>query len=230
MVTRASDATEPLSIERSGGAALSGLWSPAPEAVAVMALAHGAGAPMTHPLIAAISDGLRERGVTCLRFNFPYADAGRRAPDRAPVLLDAWQAALDAARSLARDLPVVAGGKSLGGRIASMLAAERGAEFPARGLVFFGYPLHAPGRPDRPRDEHLFDVRVPMLFIQGTADALARLDLIRDLVERLGGRATLHVVEGGDHSFRVRGTRRTPKAIGDDLAAVAATFVRRVIG
>jgi predicted alpha/beta-hydrolase family hydrolase len=112
--------------------------------------------------------------------------------------------------------------------MASVLAAEDGEAFPAAALVFFGYPLHPPGRPDRLRDAHLPSVRVPMLFIQGTADALASFDLVRGLVDRLGPRARLRVVEGGDHSFRVRGARRPDREVGRDLGLVAAEFVLRV--
>ena len=181
-------------------------------------------------MLGGVSAGLASHGVSCLRFNFPYAEAGRRGPDRPPVLLEAWRSALSVAPRWSGDRPVVAGGKSLGGRIASMLAAEMGGAFPAVALLFFGYPLHAPGRPDKPRDEHLFDVTVPMLFIQGTSDPLARFDLIEALVSRLAGRATLHVVDGGDHSFRVRAARRPDEEIGRELGAVAAAFVRGAAG
>ena len=185
---------------------------------------------MRTSMLRGVSAGLAAHGVSCLRFNFPYAEAGRRGPDRPPALLDTWRGALDAAPRWSGGRPVVAGGKSLGGRMASVLAAEMGDAFPAVALIFFGYPLHAPGRPDRPRDEHLFDVTVPMQFIQGTADPLARFDLIEALVRRLEGRATLHVVDGGDHSFRVRGARRPDEEIGRELGAVAAAFVREAMG
>ena len=110
-----------------------------------------------------------------------------------------------------------------------MLAAEMGGMFPAGALVFFGYPLHAPGRPEKPRDAHLSSIRIPMLFIQGTADPLASFDLMKKLVKRLGSTARLHVVEGGDHSFRVRGKRRPDEEIGRELGAVAASFVHEVL-
>ena len=114
--------------------------------------------------------------------------------------------------------------------MASMVAAEDGDVFPATSLVFFGYPLHAPGRIDRPRDAHLPEVRVPMLFIQGDADPLARFDLVESLVDRLKPRARLHRVEGGDHSFRVRRTKRPDTEIGRDLAAVATAFITHIVG
>ena len=123
----------------------------------------------------------------------------------------------------------MAAGKSLGGRMASILASEDGEAFAARALVFFGYPLHAPGRPDAPRTAHLDRVTVPMLFIQGTADPLARFDLVEETVDALKERARLHVVEGGDHSFRVRRRKRPDDEIGRELGTAAAVFIRAVV-
>ena len=217
-------------IDGGDGTSVSGLLEPASAPFAFGVVAHGAGATVRAPFMDGVSAGLAAEGVTCVRFNFPYVEAGRKAPDRAPVLLETWRAALDAANARAGGRPIVAGGKSLGGRMASVLAAEMGGAFPGVALAFFGYPLHAPGRTDQLRDQHLFDVRVPMLFIQGTADPLARFDLVEGVVRRLGERARLHVVEGGDHSFRVRGARRDAEEVGRELGAVAARFVREVIG
>jgi uncharacterized protein len=212
-----------------GERTLSGLWNEGSRAKAVAVLAHGAGAGMEHPFMAGAAEGLAANGVSVLRFNFPYVEAGRRSPDRPPALLEAWRAALEEAHRRSGRLPVAAGGKSLGGRMASMLAAEEKERFPAKALVFFGYPLHAPGKADRPRDEHLPDVTVPMLFIQGTDDALATHGLIEKLVQRLGPRARLHAVEGGNHSFRVRGLKRSEQETGRELGAVAAEFIRGVV-
>lgn len=117
----------------------------------------------------------------------------------------------------------------MGGRMASMLAAEDKESFAASALVFFGYPLHAPGKADQPRDAHLPDITVPMLFIQGTDDSFATFDLIEGVVRRLGSRARLHSIKGGDHSFRVRGARRPDGETGKDLGAVAAEFIREVL-
>jgi predicted alpha/beta-hydrolase family hydrolase len=208
---------------------LSGLWTKAREAHAVAIVAHGAGAGMEHPFMAGAAEGLAEGGVSAMRFNFPYVEEGRRSPDRAPVLVEVWRAALEEAGRRGAGLPLVASGKSLGGRMASMLAAEEGASFAASAIVFFGYPLHAPGKADQPRVAHLPDVTVPMLFIQGTQDSLARFDLIEGLVGRLGSGARLHAVEGGDHSFRVRGARRPDGEIGRDLGKVAAAFIHDVL-
>src|SRR5262245_26502243 len=153
-------------------------WNAARGAVAVCVAAHGAGANSQAPFMEGVAEGLVAGGVSCLRFDFPYTRAGKRAPDRPPVLLQSWREALEVAARRAKGLPLVASGKSLGGRMASMLAAEEGEAFAARALVFFGYPLHAPGRYDAPRVEHLPRVTVPMLFIQGTGDALGRFDLV----------------------------------------------------
>jgi uncharacterized protein len=206
------------------------LWTPAAGAVAMAVLAHGAGAGMAHPFMEGAAAGLVDGHVSVLRFNFPYVTLGRRSPDRPEVAVATWRAALEQARTTGRGLPVVAGGKSFGGRMASMLAAEQGESFPGKALVFLGYPLHAPGRTDQPRDAHLGSITVPMLFIEGTDDAFARFDLIESLVGRLRPLAQLHVVEGGDHSFRVRGARRPDVEISRDLGAVSAEFVRGVIG
>jgi predicted alpha/beta-hydrolase family hydrolase len=146
------------------------------------------------------------------------------------VVIEEWRDALREAGERGGGLPLVGSGKSFGGRMASLLAAEEGERFDGRALVFFGYPLHAPGKADRPRDEHLPNITVPMLFIEGTKDPLARFDLIQDLVKRLGSKARLHVVEGGDHSFRVRGAKRTDDEIGRELGAVAAGFIADVVG
>jgi predicted alpha/beta-hydrolase family hydrolase len=187
----------------------------------VVVLGHGAGGDMRGALLAAFASGLAEGGVGCLRFNFVYAEQGRRGPDREPLLREAWTAAFARGRELGR--PTWAGGKSMGGRIASMMVAD--GALPAAGLVFVGYPLHPPGKPDRIRDAHLPDIEIPMLFLQGTADPFARWELLEGVVERLGDRATLHRVEGGDHSFRARGQPRDDAARGRQLAAAAARFV-----
>jgi predicted alpha/beta-hydrolase family hydrolase len=208
---------------------LEGLWSPAAQAAAVAILAHGAGAGMTHPFMEGVAAGLVLERVSVLRFNFPYVTAGRRSPDRPDVAIAAWRAALDQAGQVGPGLPRVAGGKSFGGRMASMLAADEGEAFGAAALVFLGYPLHAPGREDQPRDAHLDAITVPMLFIEGTDDPFARFELIESVVRRLGPHARLHVIEGGDHSFRVRGARRPDFEIAKDLATVAAAFVRDVV-
>ncbi len=195
------------------------------EGAAPLVIGHGAGNDMHSPLLSGFADGLGEAGIGSLRFNFPYKQQGRRAPDPPAVLRDALSAAFEEARERTKGAPVLAGGKSLGGRIASVLVADG---MPAAGLVFVGYPLHAPGKTERIRDEHLDRIQVPMLFLQGTADPFARWDLLEAVVARLGTRAELYPVEGGDHSFRVRGRKRPDEEIGRELAEPAAAFIRTV--
>jgi predicted alpha/beta-hydrolase family hydrolase len=207
-------------------ASLGTIWIEPVEPVASLVVAHGAGAGMEHPFLAGFCRAIADAGVATMRFNFPYAERGRRSPDSERVLRVAWLAAFEAATAAA-DRPVLVGGKSLGGRIASMCVADG---MPAAGIVFLGYPLHPPGRPERLRDEHFDRVEVPMLFLQGTADPFAQPGLVAKVVGRLGDRATLERIEGGDHSFKVRGSPGDPREVGAGLAGLAAPFVRRVAG
>ncbi len=211
------------------GVSVSGLWTQAAQPIAVSAIAHGAGAGLGHPFMAGVAEELAAGGISVFRFNFPYMETRRRIPDAAPVLLEAWTAAIQQVLRPGHGLPIVLGGKSLGGRIASMLAAAQGEHFPGAALVFFGYPLHAPGKTDRLRDAHLPQIRVPMLFIQGTRDSLARLDLVEALVNRLRPLASLHVVTGGDHSFRVKGTNRSDRENGQVVGRVATDYIREIV-
>jgi predicted alpha/beta-hydrolase family hydrolase len=191
---------------------------------AAIVVAHGAGAGMDHPFLVGFARACADEGLATLRFNFPYLESGRRSPDTEPVLRDAWRAALEAASERRDAEPVWASGKSLGGRIASMCAAD--GEISPAGLVFLGYPLHPPGKPERIRDEHLYRIHVPMLFLQGTSDPFATPELLHEVVEKLGDRAALVPVEGGGHSFEVRGAKRDPREIGASLASPAAAFIR----
>jgi predicted alpha/beta-hydrolase family hydrolase len=192
-----------LSVAVPGAASVSALFLRPADAFACYVFAHGAGAGMAHPFMAAVADALAARGVATLRFQFPYMERGAKRPDSPAVAQAAVRAAAREALRLAPDLPLFAGGKSFGGRMASQAqAAEPLAG--VRGLVFVGFPLHAAGKPSDARGAHLLDVRVPMLFLQGTRDALADLSLLEPLVERLGPRATLAAFEDADHSFHVR--------------------------
>lgn len=183
-----------------------------------LVLAHGAGADMRHAFMEALSDVLASRAIATLRFQFPYSERGRRSPDPRPVLLATVRAALATAAKEASDLPLLAGGKSMGGRMYSLAAAE--APLPqVRGLVFFGFPLHAAGHPSAERGDHLEKLSIPLLFLQGTRDKLADLALLRPLCRKLGGRAMLHVVEGGDHSFHVpKRSGRSDAEVLEELA------------
>lgn len=189
-----------ITIQLDGDATVSGLWLAPPNATAAYVFAHGAGAGMAHKSLSAISDGLAERGIATLRYNFLYMERGSKRPD-APVLAhQAVRAAVDEASRLAPKLPLFAGGKSFGGRMTSQTQAL--APLPqVRGLVFFGFPLHPAGKPSDERAKHLGDIQIPMLFLQGTNDALAELDLLNPVVKKLGRRATLTLSEHADHSF-----------------------------
>ncbi|MGH2691462.1 MAG: alpha/beta hydrolase family protein [Actinomycetota bacterium] len=191
----------------------------------LVVLAHGAGGDMRNPALEGFAAGLADQKVGCLRFNFAYSEAGRKGPDREPALRQVWSAVFSQASGGG---DVWASGKSLGGRIASMMVADK--ELDAAGLILVGYPLHPPGKPERIRDEHLYRIEVPMLFLQGTADPFAGWDLFTGVLKRLGKRATLHAVEGGDHSFRVRGKPRDDVGTGRALGEVAARFVLDRVG
>jgi predicted alpha/beta-hydrolase family hydrolase len=184
------------------GVEVSALLCQPAKAKRLLVLAHGAGAGMNHAFMETLAAELASVGVATLRYQFPYMEQRRRVPD-APALLTATVvAAVQAAAEAAPGLPLLAGGKSMGGRMTSLAAAQRPLEG-VRGLVFFGFPLHPPNRPGTKRAEHLARVTVPMLFLQGTRDTLADLKLLRPVCKKLGSRATLHVIETADHSFHV---------------------------
>src|SRR5947209_5261749 len=182
-------------------------------------LAHGAGAGMRHPFLEVVAQRLAERSIATLRYQFPYMEQRGRRPDPPAVAAATVRAAVIEAARVAPGLPLVAGGKSFGGRMTSTAQAEQ--PLPGvRGLVFLGFPLHPPGRPGDSRAEHLERVQIPMLFLQGTRDEFADLKLLRPVVKRLGERATLHLVEGGDHSFKVlKSAGRTADQVMTELAA-----------
>lgn len=197
-------------------------------ATALYVLAHGAGAGMRHAFLEALVPRLAERGVATLRYQFPYMEKGSRRPDSRRVLLATVRAAVAHGVTTARNLPVFAGGKSMGGRMTSLAASDEALEG-VRGIVFLGFPLHAAGRSGIERADHLRDVEVPMCFLQGTRDTLADLESMRAVCEELGARAHLHVVEGGDHSFHVlKRSGRTDDEVRDELADEVAAFVAKV--
>jgi len=208
---------------------LTGILQRQAKARALLVLGHGAGAGMRHPFMEGVTDKLAEREIATFRYQFPYMEEGRKRPDRPQVLVQAVRAAVDAAAKAAPDLPLLAGGKSLGGRMTSTAASE--APLPrVKGLVFLGFPLHAPGRDGIERAAHLDKVTVPMLFLQGTRDRLARMDLIEQVCGGLGDRATLHVVEGGDHSFKVpKRAGRTEAEVWAELAQAVADWLPPLI-
>jgi len=207
---------------------VSAIFLQPPDAQCLMVLAHGAGAGMNHPVMTAIANELAAAGVASFRFQFPYMEQRRRVPDRPPVLTATVQAAVQAASKTAPDLPLFAGGKSLGGRMTS-LAASEGRLDNVRGLVFFGFPLHPPNQPGTKRAEHLGKVKLPMLFLQGTRDALADLKLLQPILAKLGTRATLHVFEGADHSFHVlKSSGKTDEGVLNELAQSASDWMKKL--
>jgi predicted alpha/beta-hydrolase family hydrolase len=193
-----------------------------------LVLAHGAGAGMTHAFMEALADALAGSGVATLRYQFPYTEAGSRRPDPRPVLLETVRAAVAAGAEHAGGLPLLAGGKSMGGRMTSLAAAERPLEG-VRGIVFVGFPLHPDGKPGTERAAHLADVALPLLFLQGTRDRLADLTLLRPVCADLGPRATLHVVPGADHSFRLpKSAGRRDADVHRELAEAVGAFAECV--
>ena len=193
----------------------------------LLVLAHGAGAGMTHPFMQSLASELAAAKVATFRFQFPYLEQQRKIPDRPPVLTATVVAAVRAASEAAPELPLFAGGKSLGGRMTSLAAAEQGLSG-VRGLVFFGFPLHPPKQPGTKRAEHLRKVSLPMLFFQGTRDALADLKLLRPICKQLGPRATLHVIETADHSFHVlKSSGKSDPEVLQELARTIGTWTRR---
>lgn len=202
-----------------------GLWRAPDEARACLVLAHGAGAGMTHRSMTAIADGLAGLGVATLRYQFPYMQRGSKRPDSSAVAQSAVRAAAAAARERAAGLPLFAGGKSFGGRMTSQAQAAEPLEG-VRGLVFFAFPLHLAGKPAVERAAHLAKVEVPMLFVQGNNDALARLDLLEGVVAGLGPRATLQLIDDADHAFHVPArTGRKDDAVLAEALAQAAEWI-----
>jgi predicted alpha/beta-hydrolase family hydrolase len=192
------------------------------DAFASLALFHGAGAGMDHPFMAGFARAMADEGVATLRCNFPYIEAGKRSPDRPPVAVATVRAAFE--RCVARagtDEPVWVGGKSFGGRMASVAVAEG---VPAAGLVFLGYPLHPPGKPERVRDEHLYGIEAPMLFLQGTKDPFATPAVLGPVLAKLP-RASLHAVEGGGHSLE-RSRKDDARETAASFASLVARFMR----
>jgi hypothetical protein len=201
---------------------VSGLLLRPAEAKALYLFAHGAGAGMTHRAMESNAQGLAERGIATLRYQFPYMEKGSKRPDPPPVAHEAVRAAAAEALRLAPDLPFYAGGRSFGGRMTSQAQAIAPLAG-VRGLAFLGFPLHPAGKPGIERAEHLSRVRVPMLFVSGERDALAELELLRPVVAGLGERATLHLVASADHSFKVaaKSGRTAAEAETEALDALA---------
>jgi predicted alpha/beta-hydrolase family hydrolase len=209
--------------------AVSGLLLKPDTASALLALAHGAGAGMRHRFMEQVAVKLAAAGVATLRYQFPYMEKRTKRPDPEGVLTETVRAAVIAARKAAGDLPLFAGGKSMGGRMTSLAAAKAPLDG-VRGLIFFGFPLHAAGKPGIERGAHLVETNVPMLFVQGSRDALAELKLLRPLCQRAGKRAELFVVQGGDHSFHMmKSAKRSDEEVLEEVVKHAAEWIKRHI-
>ncbi len=223
-------AAQPLRIEISPTASVSGLLIRPPQARACYVFAHGAGAGMAHASMEAIAGGLGERGIATLRYQFPYMEKAIKRPDPPAVAHAAVRAAVAEAARCCAGLPLVAGGKSFGGRMTSQAQAIAPLAG-VRGLVFLAFPLHPAGKPSSDRAKHLSDVKIRLLFLQGTRDALAELNLLEPVVKSLGARATLHLVKEADHSFHVlarsgRNDREVMHEVLDAFAAWVDTLIR----
>lgn len=172
-----------------------------------LVFAHGAGAGMEHSFMEEMSYTLSEAGIGTLRYNFPYSEKKKKSPDPAPLLIETVHSAIKKAKDFAKGVPLLAGGKSMGGRMTSMAASMDLVE-DIKGIIFFGFPLHSPGKPSDERALHLFNVKIPMLFLQGSRDNLADLQLLTPVITKLGDKATIHIVDGGDHSFHLPKTNK----------------------
>ena len=219
---------EPVTIRVDDTRCVSGLLQVPPASRACYVLAHGAGAGMTHTFMVAIADGLHERGIATLRYQFPYMEQRSKRPDPPKLAQATVRAAVVEASRLLPTFALVAGGKSFGGRMTSQEQAE--SPLPGvRGLVFLGFPLHPPGRPADARGKHLFQVGIPMLFMQGTRDELANLEFLQPLMEQLGARATLKVFQDADHSFHVPArTGRKDSDLRTELLDGLAEWIEKV--
>jgi uncharacterized protein len=194
----------------------------------LLVLAHGAGAGMTHPFLAKLAGELANAGVATLRYQFPYMEQRRRRPDSPAVAIATVTAAVNTAAQLAPELPLLAGGKSFGGRMTSTAAAQ-GLLSNIYGLVFFGFPLHPPNKPGTKRAEHLRGVQQSMLFVQGTRDTLADLNLLRPICEQLGPRVTLHIINTADHSFHVlKSSGKDGVGVLRELAERTASWAKEI--
>jgi uncharacterized protein len=212
-----------LTLQVGSAGAVSALLTKPAQPRACFVFAHGAGAGMTHAFMAAVASGLAERHIATLRYQFPYMEKGSKRPDPPGIAHAAVRAAVAAAAQNCPGLPLIAGGKSFGARMTSQAQAKTPLPDVA-GLAFLGFPLHPAGKPSSDRADHLADVKIPMLFLQGSNDKLAELELLKPVVKKLGAGATLYLVEAADHSFHVpaRSGRRDAEVMTEVLDAFAA--------
>jgi len=224
-----SGSLQPVTISIDDAQRVSGLLQAPPKARACYVLAHGAGAGMGHPFMASVAEGLAERGVATLRYQFPYMERGSKRPDAPKLAQAVVRAAVAEMSRLAPDLALIAGGKSFGGRMTSQ--AQAASPLPGvKGIAFLGFPLHPAGRPSNERGKHLFDVQIPTLFMQGSRDQLADPELLQPLVKQLGARATLKLFPDADHSFHVPArTGRKDADVRAEMLDVLAGWINMVV-
>ena len=209
--------------------AVSGLLLKPNSARALLVFAHGAGAGMRHRFMEDVAVKLGNLGIATLRYQFPYMEKHIKRPDSESVLLDTVRAAVTTAKKQAGDLPLFAGGKSMGGRMTSLAAAKASLDG-ARGLIYFGFPLHAPGKMSAQRGQHLGDIEIPQLFLQGSRDALADLKFLRPLCAKLGKRAELFVIDGGDHSFHMlKSSGRSDEEVLDEVLEKTTEWINQIL-
>ena len=220
--------SEQLRFHVEGAAEVCALLVRAKSARWLLVLAHGAGAGMTHPFMENLSNELSARGIATFRYQFPYMEQQRRVPDPPAILTATVAAAVQTAKKAAPGLPLLAGGKSMGGRMTSQAASQHSLDS-VQGLVFFGFPLHPPKRPGTKRAGHLAKVTIPMLFLQGTRDTFADLNLLRPVCAELGQRATLHIIESADHSFHIlKSSKRSDADVLRELAETTASWAETI--
>jgi uncharacterized protein len=228
ILAKAPASPQPVTIGLDDAQSVSGLLLAPAGARACYVMAHGAGAGMAHPFMAAIANELAERGIATLRYQFPYMERGSKRPDTPRLAQATVRAAVAEASRLLPRLALVAGGKSFGGRMTSQAQAAAPLSG-VRGLVFLGFPLHPAGKPSDERGKHLHDVRIPMLFLQGTRDELAQLQLLQALVDDLGARATLKLFQDADHSFHVPArTGRKDADVRADMLDASAQWITSI--
>jgi uncharacterized protein len=217
-------------IEVEPGVEVSSVWAYpmqyAPGTSAGLILAHGAGTDMRSPFLTFLQEALATRGMLTVKFNFAYREAGRKAPDPPQRLMHTWRKVIERVRADAGPGALFLGGRSMGGRIASMVAAEGE---PANGLVLLGYPLQPAGRPEVVRSEHLARITSPLLFVQGSHDRLCDLGLLRSILAKLSAPSTVHVIEDGDHSFKVpKRSGKTEQQVWDDIVTTTASWLKQM--
>ncbi len=193
----------------------------------LLVLAHGAGAGMNHPFMEKLANKLAKEKVAVFRYQFPYFEKGKGSPDPPNILMAAVRAAVEKASKELSGLEIFAGGKSLGGRMTSNAAAKEPLHG-VKGIVFFGFPLHAPNKPSQDRAAHLFNVNIPMLFLQGTRDKLADLTLLKPICKKLKDKAELHIIEGADHSFHVlKSSGKNDEEVIEELAKTTVNWFKK---